>query len=122
MHNFNQEVEEILETINFIYKLKEKADFKELEYSKQKRNLEKIKTMIQTSSIISFDEQAYKLKKEEVHKLLREILISFMTKEEIEQNINLIKISPNLISSVEDCVTKKKSNNRRSSRNSHFWI
>jgi hypothetical protein len=30
-----------------------------------------------------------------------------MTKEEIEQNINLIKISPNLISSVEDCVTEK---------------
>lgn len=99
--------------------LKDKADFKELTFSKQKRNLERIKESILNTDIIEFDNDTNSLNRKMVEEVLLDILKSFFKEEELKEYFLKTIIDKEFLSSKYDSIEVR---NRKTNTLENFLI
>lgn len=90
-----------------ITKLKEKAEFKELEFTKQRRNLERIKEQILKITVIPFNNDTEKLNKEITEETLTKLLSNYFKIEELKKFFSITQIDSKYLSSKYDAITAR---------------
>ncbi len=87
--------------------VKDKASFKEMEYTKQKRNLEKIKEIVLMTDVKRFKNDTDRLNRRLVEDVLKEILQDYFSIDELTTYFSKTRINKQILSSEYDTVIEK---------------